>query len=464
MPHHSPWLQQLNRTRPVDVLERDEETDVAIIGGGIAGVSTAFWTLQRTTKRVFLVEAGKVAHGATGHNAGQVVSYIERPFHSLAAEFGIKKAAAALRDVKNAWHLLDTMMHDAQLTTPLHSFTGYAGFVHEEQVLAVLEDLWLQATAGLAVEFLFLADDAPFSIPERYREVYQQVPRAHVLELLEAKDVRYCAALAGRKGVMNSAHFCEELVGWMLATYSERFTLVEHTPVERIVLRHHERRVETKHHVIRAHEVVLCTNGFRDIHIINETGADIDASFHEHIHGTVGAMVGFAHAQEKPPCAIAYVQSASHNEPYFYLTRRSFNHFNLVCVGGPEVHLPDSATYSVHQDYLPHAQDEIDAFLEQTSPDEKKLITMFRWHGLMGYTKTGLRIVGREPLHEQLFYNLGCNGVGILLSIYGGNRVARMLAGDALAPSVFDPQDARDARTERTTYKPVWFPASIAGP
>lgn len=458
MTHRSPWLQQLNRTRPVDVLEDDMTADVAIVGGGIAGVSTAFWTLQRTDKSVVLVEAGKVAHGATGHNAGQVVSYIERPFQSIVEEFGLEKAAAAVRDVKNAWHLIDAMMHDASLTTPLHSFTGYAGFAHEAQVLAVLEDLHLQQQAGLAIEYLFIASDVTFVIPEKYAAVHQRVPRAHVLALLESKDAQYCAALAGRKGVMNSAHFCEELAGWMLATYPERFTLVEHTPVERIILGEHERRLETRHHVVRAHDVALCTNGFRDLHIVNETGGDIDKQFHEHVHGTVGGMVGFAHAQEKPPCAIAYVQSTSHDDPYFYLTRRSFNHFNLVCVGGPEVHLPESALYSAHQDYLPNAQHEIDAFLERTSPDEKKLITMFRWHGLMGYTKSGLRIVGREPLHEHLLYNLGCNGVGILLSVYGGNRVARLLAGDKLAPSVFDPQDARTPRSERTTYKPVWFP------
>jgi glycine/D-amino acid oxidase-like deaminating enzyme len=58
----------------------------------------------------------------------------------------------------------------------------------------------------------------------------------------------------------------------------------------------------------------------------------------------------------------------------------------------------------------------------------------------MGYIDSGLRVVGAHPRHERLLYNLGCNGVGFLPSIYGGHRIARLLEGDDLAPSVFDPR------------------------
>jgi hypothetical protein len=39
-----------------------------------------------------------------------------------------------------------------------------------------------------------------------------------------------------------------------------------------------------------------------------------------------------------------------------------------------------------------------------------------------------------------LLYNLGCNGVGFLPSIFGGHRISQLLAGQTLAPSVFDPR------------------------
>ena len=64
----------------------------------------------------------------------------------------------------------------------------------------------------------------------------------------------------------------------------------------------------------------------------------------------------------------------------------------------------------------------------------------FAWHGLMAYTPGSVRIVGRHPHDHRLLYNLGCNGVGFLPSIAGGRRIARLLAGDELQPSIFDPR------------------------
>ena len=56
----------------------------------------------------------------------------------------------------------------------------------------------------------------------------------------------------------------------------------------------------------------------------------------------------------------------------------------------------------------------------------------------MGYTKNRLRMIGPDPEHERLLYNLGCNGVGILPSIFGGDKVARQIAGEEFPPSIFD--------------------------
>ena len=64
----------------------------------------------------------------------------------------------------------------------------------------------------------------------------------------------------------------------------------------------------------------------------------------------------------------------------------------------------------------------------------------FHWHGLMGYNDSGLRVVGAHPRCRRLLYNLGCNGVGFLPSVYGGHRLSQLLAGCSLRPSVFDPR------------------------
>jgi glycine/D-amino acid oxidase-like deaminating enzyme len=64
---------------------------------------------------------------------------------------------------------------------------------------------------------------------------------------------------------------------------------------------------------------------------------------------------------------------------------------------------------------------------------------VFQWQGLMGYTPNNIRRIGFEPRNSALLYNLGCNGVGMLPSVYGGKRIAQLLSGIHLPPSIFDP-------------------------
>ncbi|MDI9355183.1 MAG: hypothetical protein QM532_03265 [Cyanobium sp. MAG06] len=41
-------------------------------------------------------------------------------------------------------------------------------------------------------------------------------------------------------------------------------------------------------------------------------------------------------------------------------------------------------------------------------------------------------------------YNLGCNGVGIMPSIYGGERIVKILNKETLEESIFDPKLNQD--------------------
>jgi glycine/D-amino acid oxidase-like deaminating enzyme len=58
----------------------------------------------------------------------------------------------------------------------------------------------------------------------------------------------------------------------------------------------------------------------------------------------------------------------------------------------------------------------------------------------MVYTKSGVRLVGREPKNKNLLYNLGCNGIGILTSVYGAERIAKIINNEIVEDTIFDPQ------------------------
>ena len=71
------WVAESEPPRPAPKLATKIATDVAIVGGGFTGVSTA-WHLRRRRPDlgIALLEAGVLGQGASGRNGGQVLNWI----------------------------------------------------------------------------------------------------------------------------------------------------------------------------------------------------------------------------------------------------------------------------------------------------------------------------------------------------------------------------------------------------
>lgn len=447
----SPWLDTLNRHRGVHRLSLHEKpsTDIAIVGGGIAGVATAAAVLEKTDMRVLLVEADLVAHAATGHNAGQIVSYFERSFVDLLATFGPTLTTRGVDAIEQSWHLLQRLATFAGDAKSIRRFTGYVGIADPEKLRIFFESIAARHRAGITTERVLLAEEAGLHdlLPRRMRGEVSFVEKEKLLALLGTKDARYIAAGVSQKGCTNSAVFTEKLVTKLLAVYPKRFRLVERTPVRTVVLNKHRARLVTDTHTIAAQRVVLCTNGFEQFTIQNEDGAAIDPKFHDSLRGIIGYLTAEVHPHPAAPAAVSYYPFPhSSDDPYFYVTKRRWGATafgkTLVCVGGADQVLPDRMRYNPKAPFPKEKSAALQGFLNATFPKEP-IAERYAWHGLMGYTRSGVRLIGAEPCNPALLYNLGCNGIGILPSVFGAFRIAALLAGKRLRASMFDPRDQR---------------------
>ena len=420
-----------------------------MVGAGIAGVATAFFLLRNTASQVLLIERDRLARGATGHNAGQIVSYFERPLYQLVDDFGFALAIEAQRDIDAAWDLLDLMIAEAAVRAPIQRFVGHMGMFSLDHLEVHLRNNLLRARGGLETESCVISERAPFlaQLAADYRGLYAIVPQRRVQELLETSDSRYCAVLSYRKGCGNAALFCQQVVDHLLAAWPGRFRYVDHTPVSRVTLRADAARLDALGHRIRARRVALCTNGFRDHVIENLAGDAIAAPLQHRVSGSIGYMAAFVEPEARPPAAISYLASPriGHGQAYYYLTRRPFEAdgraATLTCVGGPDERLEDPSEYRTDAGYPTEVLERLDDFIRPVLAQgrSERLSYDYTWHGLMAYTPSQVRQIGAEPKNPVLLYNLGCNGVGFLPSIYGGYRLARIVAGERLAPSLFDP-------------------------
>ncbi len=249
---------------------------------------------------------------------------------------------------------------------------------------------------------------------------------------------------------MYSALFTEKLAIWCLEHYEDRCQIFEESFVHGIELAVEKPLVITNTAKITTGEVVLCTNGFANFYIHDQEGLAIDTKFHHAVHGAVGYMTGFvAHDYHDPLANYYYEQGKKRSsdprtsDPYFYVTRRPFAHTDnfdsLFTIGGPEVLLENREIYYHEFDVAQEFKEESIRFVENNFKGPV-LEQKFFWHGLMGYTTSGLRIVGPEPLDKRLLYNLGCNGVGIMPSIMGARKIARHINNEQVEETIFDPK------------------------
>lgn len=450
--NNSPWLTQLHHEREIKILDTDMTTDVVIIGGGIAGVTTLFFLLKYTDKKVVLIEAKRLAHGATGHNAGQIVAEFEKPLIDIVREYGMGMAVRGLGAVESAWDLLDEIFETTNLDVPWRQFIGYGGYAELEQLLGDLETELIKHDQGLMTFPILVSYESKWfaQIPERYRKICIEVDQVVITESLSITSDQYHAALPQKKGVMNSALFTEKLALWCLENYQDRCQIFEESFVHGIELDTEKPLVITNDAKVICDSIVLCTNGFENFYIHNKDGLEIDTKFHHALHGAVGYMTGFVSNRDLEPMANYYYEQGKKrssdpftSDPYFYVTRRDFEHSEgfkkLVTVGGPEVRLENREIYYREFDVAEEFHNDSVRFsgenFNMEGVEEK-----FFWHGLMGYTTTGLRLVGYEPLDPRLLYNLGCNGVGILPGIMGARKIASHINNEKVEVTIFDPK------------------------
>lgn len=83
------WLDGVQREYPA--LDGDARADVAIVGGGIAGVATAYF-LAKSGASVILLEARGIAEAASGRNAGFLLAGVAENFVAASQRYGRARA------------------------------------------------------------------------------------------------------------------------------------------------------------------------------------------------------------------------------------------------------------------------------------------------------------------------------------------------------------------------------------
>jgi glycine/D-amino acid oxidase-like deaminating enzyme len=332
---------------------------------------------------------------------------------------------------------MDDIAAEAGTTVRVERFDGHMAMFNGNHVLVHLANNDVRRRGGIRIDVMRISEDADFlpDIPAAYDGLYRVVPQSEVRELLETNDDRYRAVLSERKGCANGGLFVQQVLAYLIRRYPDRLRYVDTTPVQRLVVGERDVRLQARGHVIAAGSAILCTNGFTSHVVEDADGQPIELHPEQRVVGTIGYMAAFVEAERRPAGDV----------PYVYVTRRTWDTASraatLTCMGGPEWPIADDS-WDPAQPFpgalLTTMDDQVRPYAQPNRPPRQPYD--FQWHGLMGYMAGRVRVVGAHPEQPRLLYNLGCNGVGFLPSIAGGERVGRLLAGQRLPRSIFDPR------------------------
>ncbi|MCM3759981.1 FAD-dependent oxidoreductase [Alkalihalobacillus oceani] len=119
-------------------LSQDIETDVAIVGGGISGLTTAY-LLAKAGKRVALLEADVLANGTTGHTTAKITAQHDIIYDELISHIGKEQAKLYYEASMDALRFIRNLVKEEKMECDFSDQDAYL-FTTTNQGVKKLED------------------------------------------------------------------------------------------------------------------------------------------------------------------------------------------------------------------------------------------------------------------------------------------------------------------------------------
>lgn len=368
-----------------------ERADVAIIGGGYAGLSCAL-ELRRQGVEAVVIEADEIGFNASSRNGGLVTGGVKLALSDFSRELGKERADRLTAEAIGTLQFLEDLIAREQIDCDFEKtgrFVAAYSRKHYDHLAANSDRI--AALTGARCEMVPRERQREEIGSDHYRGG-QFVEAAGGLH--PAKYVRGLAEAARRAGAK----------------------LVDRTKVQRMSRSADGWRLETSAGAITAQKVMVATNGY--------TGEATPW-----MRRRVVPVASFLIATEPLPDGLA--AELVPNRRMLADTRRVLSYFRLSPDGrrvlwggrvGTAAMDPRESARRLH------------AVMTTVWPQLRDVRVSHSWNGNVAFTFDFRPHLGS---HEGVHYALGCQGNGVAMQSWLGFQAARAIAGAANEPSAF---------------------------
>jgi gamma-glutamylputrescine oxidase len=373
--------------------------DAVVIGGGITGISTAYW-LSRLGLRPVVLERGELSCGATGRNGGHFVFGPNQSFKDSVEDQGLAETLALWDFTRKSAQLLQdlTAQHNIDCDLRFNRLVSFA--ITPEQAQALQESCELMVSHGLAATYWD-------------KEAVEQNTQ--------------CSSFLGAAVKPDHAQLwpAKLVVGLAKAAQQQNAHIQTHTEVQAVTRQAEGFSITTSQGQIQANAVVYATNALA-YHLLPT------------LKGVIVPVRGQVIATA--PTAQLFDFDWSVNSGYEYAIQRQDGR---LIFGGmrwksptQEVGIEDDSTLE------PLVSDGLKAFLQDAFPSLRDVAIEYEWTGIMGFTADENPIIGELPDRPGEYISAGYTGHGMSVAIAAGKAIAEQISGSAqiLIPKPFRPE------------------------
>ena len=378
--------------------------DVAIIGGGLAGLSAAYHLLEaRPGSRVVVLEADRLGAGASGRTTGMLGPGVGQSFAALVRRLGLAKARALYRATLRAVEYVRDLAAGEGIECELEM----SGQIVVARSQAVRTRLAAQAALFDACGFPYapLDDDA----------------LARHIHLAPQQDRPESGPAALRLPVAGTLHPMKLVAGLAERVTARGGRIFEGARVTKIS-DGSPVRVEVQGGAeVLAADVVAATAGYTpDIGLLRGRilPVHLQVLVTDPLSGAARESIGWQ------------------NREGFLDARRVFNYFRLtaddrIVFGGGRPRYRWGGLTNDGNGSASHALEQLRSEMERTFPSDAKLTVAGGWTGVIGYSADALPAIQRSKRNPSVLHVVGWCGHGVALSVASGRWVSTLICGGA---------------------------------
>jgi glycine/D-amino acid oxidase-like deaminating enzyme len=381
------WLATYGAYEPSPALQSDMHVDIAIIGAGFTGLSTAY-NLRKEDQgiSVAVLESEVVGFGASGRNGGFSMTLFGLEPAVTKALFGHQRTVDAHRYMERSVEYVDELVREHHI----QSDYWYPGFLRaattQGYIKRIQNDLEILTSLGITGISWIDADQIRQEVDSpRFLGGWWE-PRSGLLD--PAKQVRELKRLALEAGAQ----------------------VFEETPVLEIQ-RNLSFKLITPSGQLTAKKVIFATNAYS--HLIPQLRRkQVPAFTHMVVTQPLNpdqlAVIGWANRQG--------IEDARNLVHYFRLTSD-----NRIAMGGSDVSI--SYGGNMERDLNPQTFDDLERDIVWLFPHLKGINITHRWGGPVSVPVQMAPAIGYLG-DERALYSLGCVGHGVSMTHLNGRTLA----------------------------------------